>query len=151
VPGVRRAGVDQGHFRAIVDGEGVDRKPELTADELNLGWQVIPKDFIAWLTQAGSRHIDMTIAQRGEDKAAKPVRSVQHSCCDAFHLLLPQIADSGPDTASKPKKPCATGRLPPFHADTKCQIFTTSRPLCHFDCRACCASGRCITGINHND
>ena len=77
VPGVRRARVDQRHFRAIVDCKGVDRKPELTTDKLNLGGQVVPKDFVPRLTKAGSRHIDMTIAEGGEDKATKPVRSVQ--------------------------------------------------------------------------
>lgn len=88
VPGIRGAGIDEYYLIPIVDREGVDGEPELTANQRELWRQVIAKWFVAALPKPSDRHVDIAIAQGGDAQVAKSVGGMKFARSHAVHLPI---------------------------------------------------------------
>lgn len=88
VPGIRGAGIDQRYLIAIVNREGVDGEPELTAKQGDLFRQVIAKWHVAVLPKPPDRHVDIAIAQRGDAQVTKGVGLIKVARNYAMHLSI---------------------------------------------------------------
>jgi hypothetical protein len=73
VPGIRSASIDQDDLISIVNREGIDGEPELTANQWDLFRQFIAKWLVAALAKPSDRHVDIAIAQGSDAQVTKSV------------------------------------------------------------------------------
>jgi hypothetical protein len=94
VPGIRGAGIDQDDLASIVNREGVDGEPELTAKQRDLWRQVIIKWLAAVLPKPPDRHVDISIAQGGDAQVTKSIGLIKFARSYAMHFLPIRSVDN---------------------------------------------------------